>query len=77
MLLPAGGLHDRGDWWCPSVRTAFSTADCLDDEDAGDFADAAFVAAALVAAVGFDEPGRCAWRGVFTVRDDCVRSLRI
>jgi len=29
----------------------FSTADCLDDEDAGDFDDAAFVAAALVAAV--------------------------
>jgi hypothetical protein len=48
----------------------FSTADCLDDEDAGDFADAAFVAAALVAAVGFDRAGTLLLAGRFTLRDD-------
>src|SRR6266478_3195365 len=47
----------------------FSTADCLDDEDAGDFADAAFVAAALVA-VGFDRAGTLLLAGRFTLRDD-------
>src|SRR6202158_1523532 len=34
----------------------FSTADCLDDEDAGDFDEAAFEAA-LVAAAGFGRAG--------------------
>src|SRR5712671_863127 len=48
----------------------FSTADCLDDEDAGDFADAAFVAAALVAAVGFDRARTLLLTGRFTLRDD-------
>src|SRR6266851_2073743 len=48
----------------------FSTADCLDDEDTGDFADAAFVAAALVAAVGFDRVGTLLLAGRFTLRDD-------
>ena len=47
-----------------------STADCFDDEDAGDFEDAACEAAALVAAVDFDRAGTAllAWR--FAVRDD-------
>src|SRR6266851_8576670 len=48
----------------------FSTADCLDDEHAGDFADTAFVAAALVAAVGFDRAGTLLLAGRFTLRDD-------
>src|ERR1700716_4596582 len=45
----------------------FSTADCLDDEDAGDFADAAFVAAALVAAGGFDRAGALLSAGGFSL----------
>src|SRR6202022_3941832 len=48
----------------------FSTADCFDDEDAGDFDDAAFETAALVAAVGFDRVGTLLLAGCFTVRDD-------
>jgi hypothetical protein len=48
----------------------FSTADCLDDEDAGDFDDAAFEATALVAAVGFDRAGTLLLAVCFTVRDD-------
>src|SRR5437773_1719493 len=52
--------------WCSS----FSTADCLDVEDRGDFDDAAFEAAALVAAVGFDRAGTLFLAGRFTVRDD-------
>src|SRR6202051_242934 len=48
----------------------FSTADCLDDEDAGDFDEAAFEATALVAAVGFDRAGTLLLAGCFTVRDD-------
>src|SRR5713226_9677056 len=48
----------------------FSTADCLDDEDGGDFDDAAFDATALVAAVGFDRAGTLLLAGCFTVRDD-------
>src|SRR3984893_17062675 len=48
----------------------FSTADCFDDEDAGDFDDAVFEAAALVAAVGFDRVGTLLLAGRFTVRDD-------
>jgi hypothetical protein len=35
----------------------FSTDDCLDGGDAGDFEDIAFEAAALVAAVGIDRAG--------------------
>jgi hypothetical protein len=48
----------------------FSTADCFDDEDAGDFDDAAFETAALVAAVGFDRIGTLLLAGCLTVRDD-------
>jgi len=42
----------------------------LDDEDGGDFDDAAFDATALVAAVGFDRAGTLLLAGCFTVRDD-------
>jgi hypothetical protein len=48
----------------------FSTADCFDDEDAGDFDDAAFETAALVAVVGFDRIGTLLLAGCLTVRDD-------
>src|ERR1700719_3445081 len=48
----------------------FSTADCLDDEDAGDFDDAVFEAAALVAAVDVDRAGTPLLAGRFTLRDD-------
>src|SRR3979490_1754504 len=48
----------------------FSTADCLEGEDAGDFDDAAFEAATLVAAVGFDRAGTPLLSGCFTMRDD-------
>jgi len=47
----------------------FRTADCLDDEDAGDFDDA-FEAAALVAAVGFDRAETLLLAGCFAGRDD-------
>jgi hypothetical protein len=47
----------------------FSTADCLDDEEAGDFDEAAFEAAALVAPVGFGRAGALLLAGRFTVRD--------
>jgi hypothetical protein len=43
MLPPVRRLHDRGDGGAPfGSYSIFSTADCLDDEDAGDFNDAAF-----------------------------------
>jgi hypothetical protein len=48
----------------------FSTTDCLDDEGKGDFDAAAFEAAALVAAVGFDRAGTLLLAGRFTVRED-------
>jgi hypothetical protein len=48
----------------------FSTVDCLDEEEAGDFDDAAFEAAALVAAAGFDRAGTLLLAGCFTVRGD-------
>src|SRR6266436_9695306 len=48
----------------------FSTADCLEDDEAGAFDDAAFEAAALIAAVGFDRAGTLLLAGCFTVRDD-------
>src|ERR1700682_4375656 len=48
----------------------FSTVDCLDDEDAGDFDDAAFAAAALVAAVGCDRAEALLLAGCFAGRDD-------
>src|SRR5258705_10834106 len=47
----------------------FSTADRLDDEDAGDFDDAAFEAAALIAAVGFGRGGTLLLGGGFSARD--------
>jgi hypothetical protein len=47
----------------------FSTADCLDDEDAGDFDDAVF-AAAFVAAPGADRAGMPLLAARFTGRDD-------
>jgi hypothetical protein len=48
----------------------FSTADCLDDEDVGDFDEAVFEAAALVAAAGFDRARPLFLAACFTVRDD-------
>jgi hypothetical protein len=48
----------------------FKTVDCLDDEDAGDFDDAAFEAAALVVAVGFDRASALLLAGCFAGRDD-------
>src|SRR5258706_9899318 len=47
----------------------FSTADRLDDEDAGDFDDAAFEAAALIAAVGFGRGGTVVLAVGFFARD--------
>jgi hypothetical protein len=52
------------------LRSIASTADCLDDEDAGDFDEAVFEAAALVAAAGFDRAGALLLTGRFVVRDD-------
>src|SRR5713226_7375237 len=48
----------------------FSTTDCLEDEDAGDFDDAAFEAAALIAAAGFDRGCALLLAGCFIVRED-------
>jgi hypothetical protein len=48
----------------------FSTTDCFDDEDAGDFDDAAFEAAALAAAMGFERVGTLLLASYFMVRDD-------
>jgi hypothetical protein len=48
----------------------FSTADCLDDEDAGDFDEAVFEAAALVPVLGFDRAGPLLLAACFTMRDD-------
>jgi hypothetical protein len=48
----------------------FSTADCLEDEDAGDFDDAAFEVAALVGAVLFGRAGTLLLARCFVVRDD-------
>jgi hypothetical protein len=47
----------------------FNTADCLDDENGGDFDDAVFEAAALVAAVGFGRAGKLLLAGRFVVAD--------
>jgi hypothetical protein len=51
-------------------HSIFSTADCLDDEDAAGFDEAAFEAAALAPAVGFDRAGPLLLAAYFTVRDD-------
>src|SRR5216684_810900 len=48
----------------------FSTADCLEDEDRGDFEAASFKAVALVAAVDFGRAGAPLLAGRFAVRDD-------
>jgi hypothetical protein len=48
----------------------FSTTDCLDDEAAGDFSDAAFVTAVFEAVVGFDPVGRLPLARRFAVRED-------
>jgi hypothetical protein len=48
----------------------FRTADCLDDEDAGDFDDAAFDTVTSVAAMGFGRAGALLLMGRFTLRDD-------
>ena len=48
----------------------FSTADCLEDEDAGDFDEAAFEVAASVGAVLFGRAGTLLLAGCFVVRDD-------
>src|SRR6266478_8592565 len=51
-------------------RSIASTVSCLDDEDGGDFDDAACEAAALVAAVNLDRPGTVLLIERFVVRDD-------
>jgi len=48
----------------------FSTADCLDDEDAGSLDEATFGMTALDAAVDFGRAGTLLLAGRFTVRDD-------
>src|SRR6266404_1997923 len=48
----------------------FSTTDCLDVEDAGDFGDAAFEAVALLAAVGLDRAGTLLLGARFTALVD-------
>src|SRR6266403_5328425 len=50
-------------------RSIASTLSCLDDEDRGDFDDAACEAAALVAAVDFNRVGTVRLTGRFFVRD--------
>ena len=52
--------------WCSS----FSTADCLDVEEVGDFEDAAFEAAAFDAARGFLRAGTLLLPVCFAARDD-------
>jgi hypothetical protein len=47
----------------------FSTVDCLDDEDAGDFDDAAFEVTALAAALCFGPVGILLLAVRFVVRD--------
>jgi hypothetical protein len=47
----------------------FSTADCLEDEDGGNFDEAAFEPAALVAAVSFGRAGKLLLAGRFVVPD--------
>ncbi len=51
-------------------RSSFSTADCLDVEEAGDFDDAAFEAAAFDAAVGFIRAATLLLPVRFAARDD-------
>src|SRR5258708_17667738 len=48
----------------------FSTVDCLDDEDAGDFDETAFEGTALVAAVCFGRAETLLLAGDFAGRDD-------
>src|ERR1700682_6156397 len=48
----------------------FSTTDCLDDDDAGDFDDFVFEVTALVAAVGFGRAGTLLLAARFAARDD-------
>jgi hypothetical protein len=48
----------------------FSTADCLDDEDAGDFDEPTFEAVASVAAVDFGRAGTLLLAERFALRDD-------
>src|SRR4051812_29157689 len=50
----------------------FNTADCLEDEDAGDFDDAAFEVAALVAAVFFGRTRTLLLAGCFVLGDDLL-----
>src|SRR5258706_10346261 len=50
--------------------SSFSTADCLDVEEAGDFDDAAFEAAALAEALGFRQIVTLLLPARFTARDD-------
>jgi hypothetical protein len=45
----------------------FSTADCLDDEEAGDFDDAALDTAALDVTAGFDRAGMLLLVGRFAL----------
>jgi hypothetical protein len=53
-----------------SSYSIFSTADCLDGEDSGDFDEATFEVAALIAAADFDCAGTLLLAGYFTERDD-------
>ena len=48
----------------------FSTADCLEDEDPGDFDNAVFEAAEVFVAVGFGRSGTLLLARRFAVRDD-------
>src|ERR1700676_984345 len=48
----------------------FSTADCLDDEDAGDFDETTFEVAALVVAADFDRAGMPLLATRFALRND-------
>jgi hypothetical protein len=47
----------------------FSTADCLDEEDVGDFDGVVFETVALVAVEGFDRTGTLLLAGRFALRD--------
>ena len=56
-------------------RNIASTASCLEDEGAGAFAEAAFVAAAPGAVSGFDWAGPFALAALFAARDDLRTGL--
>ena len=55
----------------------FRTADCLDDEDAGDFDEATFEAVAPVGAADFDRAGIPLLATRFAGRDDSLEGILI